>query len=82
MAGNYEKASALIKRVKDPRERAYLRFGMKTAMIDVKVAETDPDFDVHMLLTILSKMFEKPQVIDAIVNGSLEDQTWFPEDPP
>ena len=82
MAGNYEEASDLINRVTDPRERAYLRFGMKVAMMDMKVAETNPDFDVHMLLTILSKMFEKPNVIDTIVNGSLEDQTWFPQDPP
>ncbi|PRQ02173.1 hypothetical protein ENSA5_26320 [Enhygromyxa salina] len=81
MAGKYEEASALISKVEDPRKRAFLSFGMKTALMDEKVTEVDPEFDVHRLLTILSKMFEKPKVIDTIVNGSLDDLTWFSQEP-
>lgn len=80
MTCKFEEASAMVSEIEDPRKRAFLSFGLMTALMGEEILRVDPNFDLHRMALILGRMFDKTKVLEITLFGDFRELQWWPED--
>lgn len=80
---HHEEAGALTKGIADERLRAFINYGLTTALIRRGMApdiELQSDFDLRFFAEVLRAMGENPAALLRILQGDISDMEWWLEE--